>query len=96
VLLATLAACRQSQCGSCWAHAATESIETHVAIATGNLWVLSQQQISSCTPNPQQCGGTLCTARVMCADLRGEKSVEEFGSAPARFLGYCTAVCRLA
>jgi cathepsin L len=27
----------QGQCGSCWAHAATESIETHVAIATGNL-----------------------------------------------------------
>jgi hypothetical protein len=56
--LATLSAGHQSQCSSCWAHAATESIETHVAIATGNLWVLSQQQISSCTPNPQQRGGT--------------------------------------
>lgn len=48
----------QGQCGSCWAHAATESIESHVAIATGELFVLSQQQITSCTPNPQQCGGT--------------------------------------
>ena len=48
----------QGDCGSCWAHAATESIESHVAIATGELYVLSQQQITSCTPNPQQCGGT--------------------------------------
>ena len=48
----------QGQCGSCWAHAATESIESHVAIATGELFVLSQQQITSCTPNPQECGGT--------------------------------------
>uniref|UniRef100_A0A7S1Q9J2 Uncharacterized protein n=1 Tax=Neobodo designis TaxID=312471 RepID=A0A7S1Q9J2_NEODS len=48
----------QGQCGSCWAHAATESIESHVAIATGELYVLSQQQITSCTPNPQECGGS--------------------------------------
>ena len=48
----------QGQCGSCWAHAATESIESHVAIATGELFVLSQQQITSCTPNPQECGGS--------------------------------------
>ena len=48
----------QGQCGSCWAHAATEAIETHIAIATGELFTLSQQQITSCTPNPQECGGT--------------------------------------
>lgn len=48
----------QGMCGSCWAHAATESIETHYAMATGQLFVLSQQQITSCTPNPQKCGGT--------------------------------------
>lgn len=48
----------QGMCGSCWAHAATESIESHWALATGELYVLSQQQITSCTPNPHSCGGT--------------------------------------
>ncbi|CUF20208.1 cysteine peptidase, putative [Bodo saltans] len=48
----------QGMCGSCWAHAATESIETHYALATGQLYTLSQQQVTSCTNNTQQCGGT--------------------------------------
>jgi cathepsin L len=48
----------QGQCGSCWAHASTETMESHYAIATGELHVLSQQQVTACTPNPQQCGGT--------------------------------------
>ena len=48
----------QGQCGSCWAHAATESVETHWAIKTGQLYALSQQQITSCVPNTQHCGGT--------------------------------------
>lgn len=48
----------QGMCGSCWAHAATESIETHWALATGELNVLSQQSINACAPNTQQCGGT--------------------------------------
>jgi cathepsin L len=48
----------QGYCGSCWAHAATESIESHYALATGELFVLSQQQITSCTENSQKCGGS--------------------------------------
>jgi cathepsin L len=48
----------QGMCGSCWAHGAVESIETHAAIASGNLFVLSQQQVTSCAPNPNHCGGT--------------------------------------
>lgn len=48
----------QGMCGSCWGHASTQSIESAWAIATGELYVLSQQQIVSCTPNPKQCGGT--------------------------------------
>jgi cathepsin L len=48
----------QGQCGSCWAHSATESMEAHWALATGQLYALSQQQITSCTPNTQNCGGT--------------------------------------
>lgn len=48
----------QGNCGSCWAHSAVEAIESHWAIATGQLHVLSQQQLTSCTPNPRNCGGT--------------------------------------
>lgn len=48
----------QEGCGSCWAFAATETIESHVQIASGKLLELSPQQITACTPNPDQCGGT--------------------------------------
>ena len=58
----------QGRCGSCWAHAAAQTIESQHAIATSRqangsaadaeLWVLSQQQITACTPNPNHCGGS--------------------------------------
>ena len=48
----------QGRCGSCWAFATTETIESHVAISTGLLMDLSPQQVAACTPNPHQCGGT--------------------------------------
>lgn len=48
----------QGFCGSCWAHASTETAESRFAIASGKLFVLSQEQVTSCTPNPDQCGGT--------------------------------------
>lgn len=48
----------QGYCGSCWAHAATESVESHYALSTGELYVLSQQQMTSCVDNSMQCGGT--------------------------------------
>jgi len=49
----------QGSCGSCWAFSATETLESHYAIATGETApVLSPQQIVSCAPNPQHCGGT--------------------------------------
>lgn len=47
----------QGHCGSCWAHSAVEAIETHYALQTGLLYDLSQQQLTSCTPNPRHCGG---------------------------------------
>ena len=48
----------QGMCGDCWAQAATESMESMEAIVNGNLFTLSNQQITSCTQNPNQCGGT--------------------------------------
>jgi len=48
----------QGGCGSCWAFSAVETLESHLAIATGEAApVLSEQQVVSCSPNPQQCGG---------------------------------------
>jgi len=47
----------QGQCGSCWTFATAETIESHWAIAMGQLPILSEQQILDCTPNPNQCGG---------------------------------------
>jgi len=48
----------QSACGSCWAFSASSVLEAHVAIATGKLFDFSEQQLVSCAPNPDQCGGT--------------------------------------
>lgn len=48
----------QGGCGSCWAFSATEVLESHVAVQTGKLLVLSPQELVSCAPNPDECGGT--------------------------------------
>ncbi len=48
----------QGMCGSCWAFASTETVESHAAIASGTLFQLSTQQMAACSPNPDQCGGT--------------------------------------
>merc|ERR1712086_63280 len=48
----------QGNCGSCWAFATTETIESYFAIATGALSVLSPEQLVNCAPNPHHCGGT--------------------------------------
>lgn len=48
----------QGSCGSCWAFASTAVIESHVAINTNKLFDLSTQQIATCSPNPEQCGGS--------------------------------------
>jgi len=47
----------QGGCGSCWAFAATETIESTLTQATGKTVLLSSQNMVSCTPNPQHCGG---------------------------------------
>lgn len=47
----------QGGCGSCWAFAASTVIESHVAINSGVLLSLSPQEMTSCAPNPDGCGG---------------------------------------
>lgn len=48
----------QGGCGSCWSFGAAETLESYVCLKSGNLMVLSEQNILDCTPNPQKCGGT--------------------------------------
>jgi cathepsin L len=48
----------QGQCGSCWTFGTAETVESYWALATGQLAILSEQQILDCTPNPNDCGGT--------------------------------------
>eukprot|EP00929_Paragymnodinium_shiwhaense_P107421 TRINITY_DN7351_c0_g1_i1.p1 TRINITY_DN7351_c0_g1~~TRINITY_DN7351_c0_g1_i1.p1 ORF type:complete len:250 (-),score=51.10 TRINITY_DN7351_c0_g1_i1:164-913(-) len=49
----------QGGCGSCWAFSLVETLESHLAIATGEpAPVLSEQQVVACAPNPDKCGGT--------------------------------------
>jgi cathepsin L len=48
----------QGECGSCWSFSTAEVVESYFALASGQLAVLSEQQILDCTSNPQECGGT--------------------------------------
>merc|ERR1712112_438698 len=48
----------QGSCGSCWAFATTEQIESYAAINNASLTKLSAQEITTCTPNTLHCGGT--------------------------------------
>ena len=47
----------QGHCGSCWAFAATATLESQVALKSGLLFDLSPEQLVNCAPNPEQCGG---------------------------------------
>lgn len=48
----------QGSCGSCWAFAATECVESHYMIAAQDDVVLAPQYYVNCVQNPQSCGGT--------------------------------------
>ena len=78
----------QGQCGGCWSFSAAETAESIVAIATGKLLVLSEQQILSCTPNPEQCGGTGgcsgATQELACAWQRAARARAAAPRAPLR------------
>jgi len=47
----------QGGCGSCWAVAASTTLEAHYEIYSGKFRTFSVQQMVSCTPNPRECGG---------------------------------------
>lgn len=48
----------QGGCGSCWAFASTETMESHYAIATGSQAILAPQYYVNCVVNEKECGGT--------------------------------------
>mmetsp|Transcript_42836 Transcript_42836/g.77838 ORF Transcript_42836/g.77838 Transcript_42836/m.77838 type:complete len:364 (-) Transcript_42836:189-1280(-) len=48
----------QGGCGSCWAFAAIETVESHHAIYNGELVELAPQAYVNCVENPDHCGGT--------------------------------------
>mmetsp|Transcript_45667 Transcript_45667/g.118121 ORF Transcript_45667/g.118121 Transcript_45667/m.118121 type:complete len:419 (+) Transcript_45667:56-1312(+) len=55
-LAATTEVQDQSSCGSCWAFAATSVLRAHTELFQRDR-TCSVQQVVSCTPNPNQCGG---------------------------------------
>jgi len=71
----------QGGCGSCWAFSTSETLESHLAIATGSAApILSPQQIVSCAPNPNHCGG----------DGGCEGSTQQLGFAYTKIAGITT------
>eukprot|EP00929_Paragymnodinium_shiwhaense_P031653 TRINITY_DN17686_c0_g2_i8.p1 TRINITY_DN17686_c0_g2~~TRINITY_DN17686_c0_g2_i8.p1 ORF type:complete len:387 (+),score=71.72 TRINITY_DN17686_c0_g2_i8:190-1350(+) len=48
----------QHTCQGCWAFAAVEAIESAFALSGEALTELSVEQLVSCTPNPEHCGGS--------------------------------------
>ena len=48
----------QGQCGSCWAFAGSEAIESALFLSSGKLAELAPQSFLDCVPDPNHCGGT--------------------------------------
>jgi cathepsin L len=91
----------QGGCGSCWAFAATEAMETSVAQTTGHLPVaLSTQNVVSCALNPHHCGGTGgcggATAEIA-FDYVAQKGISSEAAYPYRAqTGTCKEIAKVA
>mmetsp|Transcript_64860 Transcript_64860/g.154863 ORF Transcript_64860/g.154863 Transcript_64860/m.154863 type:complete len:397 (-) Transcript_64860:50-1240(-) len=48
----------QGSCGSCWAMAAATLLQAHTEIHLSEARTFSVQEMVSCVPNPNECGGT--------------------------------------
>lgn len=81
----------QGGCGSCWAFASTAVLEAHIAIETGILYELSEQEVVSCATNPNHCGGTGgctgSTAEIAYEFIREHGAVEEWAFGYQSFHG---------
>lgn len=88
----------QGDCGSCWAHGSTENLESHWALATGELFTLSQQEVTACAPNPQQCGGTGgcggSTAELAYTYVSGQTGIAQEWTYPYTAYTGTTGTCR--
>eukprot|EP01039_Chlorochromonas_danica_P009006 gene9006-9940_t len=88
----------QGHCGSCWAFASTEVIESHVAISSGLLFDLSVQQIAMCAPNTNHCGGTGgcdgSTAELAFTYLSGSYGIAQEFSYPYASYNGTTLACK--
>mmetsp|Transcript_101270 Transcript_101270/g.179942 ORF Transcript_101270/g.179942 Transcript_101270/m.179942 type:complete len:385 (-) Transcript_101270:69-1223(-) len=47
----------QGACGSCWAIAASTTLNAHSEIHRGEAKTFSSQELVNCVPNPEECGG---------------------------------------
>lgn len=82
----------QGQCGSCWAFATTEAIESYSFLSSGKLQSLSPQQINSCDKVDQGCnGGNTESAFTYVKNAGG---IETSASYPYTSGGGVTGVCK--
>lgn len=67
----------QGQCGSCWAFATTESVESFGKLAGNPLYILSPQQIVSCEEN-DGCGGGSIYGGLSYVASQGLETAQEY------------------
>jgi len=82
----------QGQCGSCWAFAATEALESQMALHRYGLQQLSMQQVVSCDNYDYGCnGGNTYTAYTWMKNNGGitTGSAYPYTSGSTRSTGYC-------